>query len=82
MGKAKSQRDGVQHSSDDNTLVSGVASDEDGLGYFGYAYYAANKEQLRAVAVQNGPDAKPCCPVPRRSPTSRTSRSRDRCSST
>ena len=31
-------------SSDDNTLVSGVAHDEDGLGYFGYAYYAANKE--------------------------------------
>ena len=59
VGKAKSQREDVQQSSDDNTLVSGVANDEDGMGYFGYAYYAANKERLRAVAVQNGPDAKP-----------------------
>jgi len=64
VGKAKSQRDGVQQSSDDNTLVSGVANDEDGLGYFGYAYYAANKERLRAVAIQNGPDAKPVLPSP------------------
>ena len=45
VGKAKSQRDDVQQSSDDNTLVSGVAGDADGIGYFGYAYYAANKEQ-------------------------------------
>ena len=64
VGKAKSQRDGVQQSSDDNTLVSGVANDEDGMGYFGYAYFAANKERLRAVAVQNGPDAKPLLPSP------------------
>jgi phosphate transport system substrate-binding protein len=64
VGKAKSQREGVQQSSDDNTLVSGVANDEDGMGYFGYAYYAANKESLGAVAVQNGPDAKPVLPSP------------------
>ena len=64
VGTTKSQRDGVQQSSDDNTLVSGVANDEDGLGYFGYAYYAANNERLRAVAVQNGPDAKPLLPSP------------------
>jgi phosphate transport system substrate-binding protein len=62
VGKAKSQREGVQQSSDDNTLVNGVANDEDGLGYFGYAYYAANKERLSAFAVQNGPDAKPVLP--------------------
>jgi phosphate transport system substrate-binding protein len=61
---AKSQREGVQQSSDDNTLVNGVANDADGLGYFGYAYYAANKEKLRPVAVQNGPDAKPVLPNP------------------
>ena len=64
VGKAKSQRDGVQQSSDDNTLVSGVANDEGGMGYFGYAYYAANKERLRAIAVQDGPDAKPLLPSP------------------
>ncbi len=64
VGKAKSQRDDVQASSDDNTLVSGVAGDPDGLGYFGYAYFAANKDKLHDVAVQNGPDAKPVPPSP------------------
>jgi phosphate transport system substrate-binding protein len=64
VGKTKSQREKVQQSSDDNTLVSGVASDEDGIGYFGYAYYAANGERLRAVPIQNGPDAKPVLPSP------------------
>lgn len=64
VGKARSQRDKVQQSSDDNTLVTGVASDEDGIGYFGYAYYAANRERLRAVPVRNGPDAEPILPSP------------------
>ncbi|HKM56615.1 MAG TPA: PstS family phosphate ABC transporter substrate-binding protein [Isosphaeraceae bacterium] len=62
VGKKKSQRDDVQQSSDDNTLVNGVVSDQDGIGYFGYAYYAANKDRLRAVAIQNGADAKPVLP--------------------
>jgi phosphate transport system substrate-binding protein len=62
VGKAKSQREDVQASSDDNILVSGVAGDPDGLGYFGYAYFAANAGKLRALAVQNGPDAKPVTP--------------------
>ncbi|MGO9463450.1 MAG: PstS family phosphate ABC transporter substrate-binding protein [Isosphaeraceae bacterium] len=62
VGKTKSQRDDVQQSSDDNTLVNGVAGDRDGLGYFGYAYYGANTDKLRAVAVQNGPDAQPVLP--------------------
>jgi phosphate transport system substrate-binding protein len=64
VGKKNNQRDGVQQSSDDNTLVNGVANDQDGIGYFGYAYYAANKERLKAVAVQNGPTAKPVMPSP------------------
>jgi phosphate transport system substrate-binding protein len=64
VGKSKSQRDDVQPSSDDNTLVNGVAGDPDGLGYFGYAYYGANQDKLRAVAVQNGPDAPPVMPSP------------------
>jgi phosphate transport system substrate-binding protein len=64
VGKLKSQRDDVQQSSDDNTLVSGVAGDQDGLGYFGYAYYAANQDKLRAVAVKNGDGAQPVLPSP------------------
>ncbi|MDG3004084.1 PstS family phosphate ABC transporter substrate-binding protein [Paludisphaera mucosa] len=64
VGKAKSQREGVQQSSDDNILVNGVAGDPDGLGYFGYAYYAANKEKLRALAVQATADAPAVVPSP------------------
>src|SRR4051812_18964102 len=64
VGKARSQREDVQANSDDNTLVNGVAGDLDGLGYFGYAYYIANKDKLRAVPVQAGPDAPPVAPSP------------------
>jgi phosphate transport system substrate-binding protein len=62
-GKAKSQRNDTQPSSDDNTLVTGVAGDPDGLGYFGYAYFAANKDKLRAIPVQKG-EGKPVMPSP------------------
>jgi phosphate transport system substrate-binding protein len=62
VGKAKSQREDVQLSSDDNILVRGVSGDPDGLGYFGYAYYAANEKQLRAVPVQKDADSKPVMP--------------------
>ncbi len=62
VGRSKVQRDDVQQSSDDNTLVSGVAGDLGALGYFGFAYYAANQDKLRAVAVQNGSSAQPVAP--------------------
>jgi len=64
VGKDAGQRDDVQPSSDDNTLVIGVAGDPDALGYFGYAYYAANQDKLRALAVQNGPGAPAVLPSP------------------
>lgn len=54
-GKSGGQREGVQQSSDDNTLVMGVAGDADALGYFGFAYYAANRDKLRAVAIRREP---------------------------
>ncbi len=63
VGKARSQREDVQVSGDDGQLVTGVANDFDSLGYFGYAYFAANDKKLRAVAVQNGTDAKPVLPT-------------------
>jgi len=65
VGKGvKTQRKGVQVSPDDNQLVAGVAGDEGAIGYFGYGYFAVNKERLRAVPVQNGPDAQPVMPTP------------------
>ena len=35
-------------------LVDGVAADPNALGYFGYAYYLANKDKLKLVAIDNG----------------------------
>ncbi len=64
VGVSKKQREDVQISSDDNVLVRGITNDTDALGYFGYAYYAANKDNLRAVAVQNGSTAQAVLPSP------------------
>lgn len=59
------QRKDVQPSPEDNVLVTGVSNDEDALGYFGYAYYAANAAKLRALPIRNGPDAPPVAPSPK-----------------
>ena len=64
MGKAKSQREDVQPSSDDNTLVKGVANDEDGIGYFGLAYYLENDSILRAIPIKATADASAVMPDP------------------
>ncbi|SIS36869.1 PstS family phosphate ABC transporter substrate-binding protein [Salimicrobium flavidum] len=45
--------DNTALSEDDNTLVTGIQNDPYAIGYFGYAYYAENKDTLRALAVEN-----------------------------
>lgn len=54
VGKAKSSRGDYTGSEDDNTLVQGIAGDKIALGYFGYAYYAENKDRLKLVAIEGG----------------------------
>lgn len=41
-------------SDDDTVLANGVATDPNGLAYFGYAYYRANRETLKLVSIDNG----------------------------
>lgn len=41
-------------SEDDNTLVQGVQGEKNGIGYFGYAYYAENKDTLKIVPIDGG----------------------------
>ncbi len=41
-------------SEDDNVIVQGVASDPNGIGFFGYAYYVENQDSLKVVAIDNG----------------------------
>jgi phosphate transport system substrate-binding protein len=54
VGKAKASRGDYTASEDDNVLVQGVSRDKGALGYFGYAYYAENKDKLKAIAVDSG----------------------------
>ncbi len=74
----KKQREDVQQSADDNTLVNGVAGDPDGLGYFGFAYYAANKDKLRACRSRTAPTPSPSRRRGKRYWISRIRRCRDR----
>ena len=52
-GKAKASRGDYTASEDDNTLVQGVENNKNALGYFGYAYYIAHKDKMRAVPIVN-----------------------------
>ena len=57
VGKVRASRNDYTGSEDDNVLVQGVSSDPNALGYFGFAYYEANPNQLKALAVDNGKGA-------------------------
>jgi len=54
VGKSKASRGDYTASEDDNTLVQGVANNKNGLGYFGFAYYAAHKNRMRAIKIDGG----------------------------
>jgi phosphate transport system substrate-binding protein len=54
MGEAKRSRADYTPSEDDNMLVTGVEGSKYALGYFGYAYYAENKERLKLLGVDAG----------------------------
>ncbi|WP_430785246.1 PstS family phosphate ABC transporter substrate-binding protein [Virgibacillus flavescens] len=40
-------------SEDDNVLVQGVTGTKHAIGYFGYAYYLENKDELKVVPIVN-----------------------------
>jgi phosphate transport system substrate-binding protein len=62
-GAPRDSRGDYTSSEDDNTLVQGVATDPDALGYFGFAYYEAHQEYLRAVAIRAHADAPAVLPT-------------------
>jgi len=41
-------------SEDDNVLVIGVSGDKGSLGYFGYAYYIENSDNLKILSIDGG----------------------------
>ncbi len=54
VGTESSGRNDYTQSEDDTVIEHGVAADPNALGYFGYAYYAANRAELKLVGVDNG----------------------------
>ena len=54
VGKEGSSRGDFTSSEDDNTLVQGVAGDANALGFFGFAYYAENRDKLKLLPVDDG----------------------------
>ena len=53
-GEEGLSRKDYQASEDDNQLVTGVAGDGAGLGYFGFSYYEQSADQLNLVSVDGG----------------------------
>jgi phosphate transport system substrate-binding protein len=53
VGTEHASRGDFTSSEDDNLLVQGVSRDPLALGFFGYSYYAANRERLRLVAIDD-----------------------------
>ncbi len=56
VGEEGASRGDFTSSEDDNVLVQGIATDPLALGFFGYAYYEANKDKLKLVAIDDGDD--------------------------
>jgi phosphate transport system substrate-binding protein len=54
VGTETSSRSDYAKSEDDAVIEHGIAGEPNALGYFGNAYYQANKDQLKVVAVDNG----------------------------
>lgn len=54
VGTEHSSRGDFAPNEDDNVLVHGVSNDTGALGYFGYAYYAENKDKLKLVPIDDG----------------------------
>ncbi len=50
-GKSGASRTDFTASEDDNVLVRGVSRDKGGMGYFGYAYYLANRNKIKALSI-------------------------------
>jgi phosphate transport system substrate-binding protein len=53
-GEEGVSREDYEASEDDNQLVTGVAGDDGGFGYFGFSYYEGAADTLNLVGVDSG----------------------------
>lgn len=56
-GKSQASRGDFTPSEDDNVLVQGITTDENALGYFGFAYYIENQDKLKVVPIDDGDES-------------------------
>lgn len=56
VGKTGASRGDYTASEDDNILVQGVSTDKLALGFFGIAYFEANKDKLKIIPVDDQKD--------------------------
>lgn len=54
VGEEHKSRGDFTSSEDDNVLVKGIATDKNALGFFGFAYYAENRDKLKIVPIDDG----------------------------
>jgi phosphate transport system substrate-binding protein len=54
VGEEGSSRSDFTPTENDNVIVTGVAGDKGGLGYFGLSYYLENRDRLNAVEIDEG----------------------------
>lgn len=53
-GEEGASRSDYSASEDDNTIVTGVAGEKGGLGYFGFSYFEENQDTLKALEIDGG----------------------------
>ena len=56
------REDQISTNEDDKILVQGVKGNKFAIGFFGYAYYESNKDDLKAVAIVNPKTSKAVAP--------------------
>lgn len=56
VGRERASRGDYSASEDDHLIARGVSRDPLALGFFGYAYYAENRERLRPLGIDDQQD--------------------------
>ncbi|NJP11313.1 MAG: PstS family phosphate ABC transporter substrate-binding protein [Leptolyngbyaceae cyanobacterium RU_5_1] len=54
IGNPEASRSDYTGSEDDNAIAQGIEQDPGALGYLPYAYYEANQQRLKALAIDSG----------------------------
>ncbi|OLZ40284.1 phosphate ABC transporter substrate-binding protein [Natrinema saccharevitans] len=62
IGDAGSHVEQYENTENDNELIQGISTTENAIGYFGYAYYRENEDDLKALEIRESEDGE--CTAP------------------